>query len=111
MSCLGFVFAALIEFAGVLLLSDMLKNEEKAGMEDACKFTIRKSNSSYTVTNNIVKPANTAIDTNKGEQNCQPQMNPKRIDNIACLIFSGSFIIFNLAYWIYYHTYFNAIVK
>ena len=108
MSCLGFVFAAMLEFAAVLLLPILQKTSAKENVEKElggkqwATRNLKLGKQFAKIKTQIREPTNLEIYGFSNKQNIQFEMIQKRLDNIAFLTFGISFVAFNLVYWVYY---------
>ena len=97
------MFAALLEFAIVLLLPTAWKTNQT---EIAEKENRRKSAKSEkclaNITNPMMEPSHLAIDTAPSKPPSKVGITPERLDGFTCVTFGISFISFNVLYWFYY---------
>ncbi len=101
-SCLGFVFLAMIELS-IVLLSPVV--DENSGMERNDKGNERKfrlETSRVNVLRKELNQKNTTKNGISGNQLFQPMINQKRMDYFSRMIFPTSFFFFNMIYWIYF---------
>ncbi|XP_050413597.1 glycine receptor subunit alpha-2 [Patella vulgata] len=86
--CLVFVFGAYMEYAVVTVLSRKhRKSNERSKSESSLNGVVLKENG---------QPGNSGVNT-------EPGVNPGRnVDKRSRFVFPMSFLIFNLAYWIFY---------
>jgi len=99
---MGFVFAALLEFAVAVYLSNLhntvIDNETKKGAE---KILWRKRYYGNLFARKV-KPNSFSMKSGPGKQYHHNSKNQKCLDNISSIVFGISFVLFNLIYWLRY---------
>ena len=102
LTCLGFVFAAILELAIVLLLPTSRKTNTKI----VKKENGRKSTASENFLENVAAPCMEPEDLTVDEISRKPlykfEITQSRLDRVTCVAFGVLFIMFNVMYWIYY---------
>ena len=108
-TCLGLVFAAMIEFAVIIMVPIMQKTSTRDNVEKHPKYMTWKRRRWGKILNKNIKPNNQAPDTTVGKLIFQAETKQKRLDHTAFIVSSALFICFNLMYWIYYLVRFDSI--
>ncbi|XP_077982653.1 glycine receptor subunit alphaZ1-like [Glandiceps talaboti] len=112
-TCLGFVFAALIEYALVnYLLTEKKRRKDKDAMKAAVEKEYSNGNGNVemeVLNHNMQPPAKSDDNNDKGEDEesrvfyittkMVESLNPRSIDRVSRVLFPMVFLIFNMIYW------------
>ena len=98
LACLGFVFLALIEFAMVLSLSK--ESRMLTVKKDKTKFGVKKFIEIHPIQSQNKMVPEKELQTKKIEADLDALQ--KKVDRVALLCFTISFVLFNLGYLFYY---------